>query len=171
MTAFLLMLWGIGWTLIFSVASLVFHFDLLIINVPVAMAAYCASRRRPFTAYSVTWVVGWVAALLSGGGRGPVLLSLLAICALLVFTRKRLQTHSNARLAGVVVAACVLWSLLFVLAMGMIGAGSWWRPFFQASPLSAALTGLFALANNWALSALAPSDYALGEAGAPLRSR
>lgn len=170
MTTLFLILWGIGWTLLFSVGTLVFHMDLLVINVPVAMAAYCASRRRPFTAYFVTWVVGWVAALYSGGGRGPVLLSLLAICVLLVFTRKRLQTHSNWRLAGVVVAACVLWSLLFCLTMGMIGAGSWWAPFFQLSPLSAALTGIFALANNWALSHFAPSDYVIGEAGAPLRS-
>lgn len=167
----LLMLWGVFWTLFFGTAAHLFQVELFVVNVPIAMATYCAARRRPTTAYSVVFVVGWFDALLSGGGRGPVLLAYLLVTLLLVFTRNRLRTHSRLRLAGVVVAASMLWSITFCVIMGMIGSGGWWKTLIQVSPISAALTGIFALFNHAVLSRIDPVQRLEITGDSPLRSR
>lgn len=164
-TAFLIV-WGCLWTLVFSVAAQIFHVEYLVIHVPVAMTVYCAARRRPIDAWVVAWFVGWVAALLAGGARGPALFALIAVCAVAVFGRRRLKLQSNPRLATTVVAVCVLWSLLFVLFTAMVGGPSFWRSLFVISPLSAALTGAFSLLNTALLRRVDP-HYTSGSQDGP----
>lgn len=148
----LLIVWGLFWTFFFGVAAQAFHAEFLVINVPIAVGAYCAARRKPLTAYFVVLVLAWFMAVLAGGGRGPSMLAHLIVCLFFVFTRSRLRAHSNLRLAGTVVAGAMLWSLLFALIMGMAGAGGWWGTLVTISPLVAAMTGVFALFNNAVLS-------------------
>lgn len=171
MGSLILIVWGVFWTLAFGVAAQLFHVDLLVVNVPIAMATYCAARRRPITAYGVVFAVGWFGALLSGGARGPVLLAYLIVSGLLVFSRNRLRTHTHLRLAGAVVAASMLWSVVFCIILVMVGAGGWWKPLIQVSPLSAAMTGVFALFNHAVLSRIDPVQRLEIAGDSPLRAR
>lgn len=171
MSALVLIAWGIFWTLAFGVSAHLFQIELLVVNVPVAMAVYCAARRRSVTAYSVVFTVGWFGALLSGGARGPVLLAYLVVTALLVLSRNRLRTHTQLRLAGVAVAASMLWSLCFCMLLGVVGAGSWWKTLIQVSPLSAAMTGVFALFSHAVLSRIDPVQRLEIAGNSPLRAR
>lgn len=145
MRTLLLIVWGVLCTLSASVAAQLFHIELLAIHVPVVIATHAAARRSAFEAYLAVMIVAWFDALLSGGARGPVMLAYLVITIGLIFSRNRLRGQSALRLATIVVAASMLWSLSLVLILGTIGSGGWWGTFFKISPLSAAATGLFSL--------------------------
>lgn len=172
MSTALLILWGCLCTLLFSVAAQLFHIDLVVIHVPVAMTVYCAARRRPFDAWIVTWIVGWSAALLAGGGRGPMLLALMAVCGIAIFSRRRLKLQSNFRLAATVTTLCIFWSVAFTIFNQIAGGPSFWRTLVVISPLSAAVTGVFSLLNTFVLRQLDP-DYTSGgnDGPRPLRVR
>lgn len=156
-TSFLIA-WGLLWTFLLGVIAHQFQFEQVVIHVPVVFAAYCAARRRPFTAYLTVLVLAWFTAVMAGGGRGPIMLAYLLVCLLFVSTRSRLRTHTNLRLAGIVVAGCMLWSILFCILMGIAGKGGWWKVMVQISPLSAAATGLFAWFTNAILSRIDPEQ-------------
>ena len=172
MSTLLLILWGCLWTAIFSVGAQLFHVGSIVIHVPIALAVYCAARRRPLETWLVTWVVGWWSVLLGGGGRGPALLALFAICGLLVFSRRRLKLQSNARLVGTVIAVCVAWSGIFILITEIVGGPSFWHEFLFITPMSAAITGAFSFVNVKVLSVIDPDHSSGNQDGPqPLRPR
>lgn len=158
MRTLLLMVWGILCTLVTGVAAQLFHVEMLAIHIPVIIATHSAARRSSFEAYLAVMVVAWFDALLSGGARGPVMLAYLVVTIALLFSRSRLRSQSAWRLAGIVVAASMLWSLCFVLILGITGSGGWWPTFFKLSPLSAAATGVFSLFHFAVMYRLDPSQ-------------
>lgn len=171
MRTLLLMVWGIFWTLFFSVNAQLFRIEMLAIHVPVVVAVHATARRSAFEAYLAVMVVAWFDALLSGGARGPVLLAYLLVTVILVVSRNQLRSQSALKLAGIAVAASMLWSLSLVLIMGMIGSGGWWSTFVKISPLSAAATGAFSVLHFAVMRRIDPAYRLEISSQTPLRSR
>lgn len=171
MRTLLLVVWGIFWTLFFSVNTQLFHIEMVSIHVPVVIAVHATARRSAFEAYLAVMVVGWFDALLSGGARGPVLLAYLLVTVLLVVSRNRLRSQSAVKLAGIAVAASMLWSLSLVLILGMTGSGGWWSTFLKISPLCAAATGVFSLFHFAVMRRIDPAYRLEISPKTPLRHR
>lgn len=171
MRTLLLVVWGIFWTLFFSVNTQLFRIEMLAIHVPVVIAVHATARRSAFEAYLAVMVVAWFDALLSGGARGPVLLAYLTVTVLLVVSQRRLRSQSAMKLAGIVVAASMLWSVSLVLIMGMIGSAGWWSTFLKISPLCAAATGLFSLLHFAVMRRIDPASRLEISSETPLRHR
>src|SRR5690625_1783306 len=145
MRTLLLMVWGILSTLAASVAAQLLHIELLAIHVPVVIATHAAARRSAFEAYFAVMVVAWFDALLGGGARGPVMLAYLTVTIVLIFSRNRLRSQSVLRLATIVVAASMLWSIDLVFILGASGCAVWLGTYFELTPLAAAAPVAFSV--------------------------
>lgn len=159
MRSTVMILWGILWTLLFSVSAHAFGWTSVACHIPIVMAVHGSTHQSKLQTYVVVFVLAWLEALLSGGARGPVMLSHLIITAILLATRGQWRVLHLSQFFLVTIAASMAWSLCFVLIMAIMSPHSWWSSLLFASPISAALTGVFALFHYVVMNRGEPSPH------------
>lgn len=170
MVSFLVVLYAIAWTVLYSVAALWFNISALTIHFGLAMVVWTAMHRPAASTYLVSFVLALFTTLLSGGGRGPALLVTLAFTALAIATRQRNRNETRGRLAITVMTGTLLWSLLFALMLSLF-SGNWLPLFARNSMLSAALTGLWTIPGFWLFELVTGAGSRRNEKSVELRAR
>lgn len=112
----------------------------------VVAVVYASVFRDGFGALLAAFVLGLLAAALAGGAFGPMLLALLPVVAVTFVARGRLQLQSVWGAVGWVVPMSLLFDGVFVSVMALFQpSASVGARFFVQAPLTALLSGLFAV--------------------------
>lgn len=127
------------------------------VAIPVVMTAYASARRDTFGGVLVALAMGWVAGVMTGGFRGPLLFALLAVVGATRWGVRRFPLQSVWGLAGWSMLAVVISDVVFVAVAALAGSdGQLAGVLLRSTPAASLASGLLALPIAWGLGALEP---------------
>lgn len=170
MSQSLLLLAGTLTLILVSVMARVGNVGTVLPDVVVIFTVWAALRRNATAALTTALVLGLLSGALVGGGRGVLLLSLLPVVFAGVWARRRGLVAGTLPEAGWVIPSVLLSGTGFAFAAliflpGLpLGDG-----LFRTLPLTALVSGLFALPIFWLLNRVVPLVEARQERGMLVR--
>lgn len=151
------LLLGITAQIVVGVLASVFNVSVLLPAVPVIFVVWATVRRDAAAGLLAALVLGWIAGLQAGGGRGLLLVSLLPVVLFSAWARLSMHFQGVWATAGWVVGSCVLADVVFALLCPLfLPSVSPWGPLLRVTPAVALLTGATAVVIFAVLSGIEP---------------